>query len=218
MEDVHFSSSPFSVPSLVETGRRLAGLSSLPAPVGVVGHGVEASASGGPQDLDLVKGVLWHACMVTVDELFEDLMSFTDDLSIQGRIQAETLVLSELPPRYADKVNGFFARKFLTAVVDVTNYLTHEWQPLPTIAHALALRVLLNKTESLAEIFEVEMPTNWRTVLEDTLYDGLDLAPLYAPATAGAALSHPAADTMMDFATWFTPLSPERHVTPFAAS
>lgn len=208
-EDTDVDSSPFSVSSLMETGRRLAGLSFLP--------GLGAPPSGGPQDLDLVKGVLWHACVVTVDELFEDLMSFTDDLSIQGRIQVDTLVLSELPPWCADKVNGFFTRKFLTALIDVTNHLTHEWRPLPTIAHALALRVLLNKAESLAEIFEVDMPAHWRTVLEDNLYGGLDLEPLYAPAPDAGADLPPAAGTMMDFATWFTPLSPGQHVTPFAA-
>lgn len=209
MEDTDVDSSPFSVSSLMETGRRLAGLNFLP--------GLGAPSSGGPHDLDLIKGVLWHACVVTVDELFEDLMSFTDDLSIQGRIQVETLVLSELPPLCTDKVNGFFTRKFLTALIDVTNYLTHEWRPLPTIAHALALRVLLNKAESLTEIFEVEMPTKWRTVLEDNLYGDLDLEPLYAPAPATGADLSPAAGTRMDFATWFTPLGPGRHVTPFAA-
>lgn len=74
-----------------------------------------------------------------------------------------------------------FVRKFLIAVIDVTDCLLNGWAPLPTVAHALALRVLLNKTEELVDLFTVEMPPGWREVPEENLYDGLDIEPLYAP-------------------------------------
>ncbi len=203
---------PFSAPSLRETGRRLAGLTVLLEDRGAAQGGGGTSDSGCPPGFDLLKGMIWHACVVTVDELFEDLMAFNEDLSAQGRLPGEILVLPELPPLCMDKVNGFFTRKFLTAVVDVTNHLTHEWRPLPTVAHALALRILLNKTEFMAEIFEVDLPATWRPALEELLYDGLDLEPLYDSSAATDA------DAIRDFASWFTPLSPGQRVTPFAAS
>lgn len=182
-----FTEDPFSVPSLITTGHRLTGVPSHD------GH------------LELVKGVLWHACLVTVDELFEDLATHPE--GVKPGQWADCLALSGLPPRCSDHLNGIFIRRFLTTMVEVVHCLTTGWRPPPTVAHALALRLLLDKTGELAEVFEIEPPGRWRAELEDVLDGGIDTDMLYAP---GVELPQSLA-----FPAWFTPRNPHEPLPPF---
>ncbi|WP_154653284.1 hypothetical protein [Corynebacterium halotolerans] len=56
-------------------------------------------------------------------------------------------------------------------------------------------------------------------MLEDHLYDGLDLEPLYASDShVSNGRHHPKAGVAMDFVSWFTPLNPRQRLTPFATT
>lgn len=178
-----FSDDPFSAPALIATGHRLAGF----------------PTEG--ESLALTKGMLWHACLITVDELFEDLTNHPD--GVKPDEWAECLALSGLPPGCRGQLNGVIVRRFLTTVVEVVHCLTTAWRPPSTIAHALALRLLLDKTDHLAGIFDVELPARWQADLEDVLGGRFDTDALYAP---GAELP---------LAAWFTPRNPHEPLTPF---
>ncbi len=215
--------SPFTPRALRETGQRLPGLAFLLEREHPGADGVPTGGKCTPENINLVRGVLWHACAVTVDELFEDIMDFPDGVNAPRDQWWTTRVLCQLPPRFVDRYNGMFVRKFLTTVVDFAHSLTNGWSPVPalapgwnpvpTVAHGLAVRVLLNKTAQLAEIFEVEMPKGWREALEDNLCGLLDPEPLYRSRDNGEQFQQ--GFDVTDFSSWFTPLSPQDQLPPF---
>lgn len=148
---------------------------------------------------DLLKGLIWWACVSTVDKLFADL-----HLMATGGDDAEDMqILCQLPPAYADLYTPTFIQDFLVATVDTTRKLAVGWAPLATIAEELALRILFNEVQYLGELWSLKLGSHWRSALEDVLFEDLDHESLYG----GLFQMHPR--------YWFTPFNPERGTSPF---
>lgn len=165
----------------------------------------------------LVKGLLWHVSETIVEQLFEDLRTLAraDDDADAWR---DTWVLSQLPPTFGQHYGVLFAQKFLVATVDVTSRLAGGWSTLPTVAHELALRIILNEAEAVQEEVAIALPSDWRGQLEEVLFQDLDHELLYEPAMDGIgeyAASH-LGMTQMDFASWFVPFANAQPSAPYA--
>lgn len=156
---------------------------------------------------DLTKGLLWRASINLVDLMFDDLAILatspgSDDLYVLGM----------LPRRFAQHYDVGFARKFLVAIVDVTTRITDRWTALPTVAHELALRLLLNEAESIRADVGIAMPGDWRSNLEQDLFEDLDHEFLYD----GRGIEQMTGMMPMDIGSWFSPFSPDSRPAPYA--
>jgi hypothetical protein len=133
----------------------------------------------------LIRGLLFHASVVVTDYLFADI-SLLRELSVPGgeRITsddiADTLVLAGLPTKFDTRYSPLFAQRLLIALTDVSHMLATGWGPLPTLAHELALRVLLDQAEATADLWDLDLPAGWRAQLEDELTEDGDADLLYS--------------------------------------
>jgi hypothetical protein len=131
----------------------------------------------------------------------------------------ETWVLGELPPRFARHYGPVFAQKFLVAFTDMTRRVSAGWEPLANVAQELAVRVLLNQVEVVADSAGVELPEHWRPDLEEYLFEDLDHEYLYDPAYDGFEDESdfgPPGMAPMRFVDWFVPFNDERHLPVYA--
>ncbi|WP_354174125.1 hypothetical protein [Arthrobacter sp. UYEF36] len=71
----------------------------------------------------LLAGALWEASAVLINQLFEDLAGLRNLDRVDREDIANTLVLSGLPPRSADKFDLRFAQQFLVIAADMTGAL-----------------------------------------------------------------------------------------------
>lgn len=128
--------------------------------------------------------MLWRASIRTIDELFLDagrLRNADDDDPFET-----TWVLSGLPERYRNHCNGIFVRRFTLATSEVTQRLANGWEPLPTLAHELALRLLLSELHESAKLWEIDLPEHWKSWLVDGLVEDTDSLDLYNEAFGGS--------------------------------
>lgn len=101
----------------------------------------------------------------------------------------------------------------------MTRRMTAGWEPLANVAQELAVRILLNKVETTAELAGVELPEHWRATLEEHLFEDLDHEYLYDPAYDGfedEADFGPPGMAPMRFEDWFVPFNDERHLPLYA--
>ncbi|MFB7893066.1 hypothetical protein ACFC1I_12765 [Microbacterium sp. NPDC056044] len=165
----------------------------------------------------LIRGLLWHASVTVVDRLFEDLRELARPDAGAGAWH-DTWVLSQLPPMFGHRYGVLFAQKFLVAAVEVTARLAGGWSTLPTVAHELALRIILNEAESVQEEIAFSLRSDWRAQLEEVLFRDLDHELLYEPDMDGIG-EYAAAQlgmTPMDFASWFVPFANAEQPAPYA--
>lgn len=171
-------------------------------------------------ELLLLKGMLFHAARFLIDQLFEDLRTLNGLDQITAADIDNTGALSGLPPRFADLYTVQFTEKFLVSTVEVSHRLTRGWHPLATVAEELALRLLLDQTESSASTFGIPLPDGWRPELEDALFEDTDHEILY-----GGVLSdlldelHNNGDPdelPLAFNTWFVPFNIGYRPSPYA--
>jgi hypothetical protein len=133
----------------------------------------------------LIRGLLFHASVVVTDYLFADI-SLLRELSIPGgeRITsdgiADTLVLAGLPTKFDTLYGPLFGQRLLIAITVVSTFLATGWRPLPTLAHELALRLLLDQAETTADLWDLDLPAGWRAELEDELTEDGDADLLYS--------------------------------------
>jgi hypothetical protein len=164
-------------------------------------------------------GCLVQAAGLVTDQLFEDVEALAGVEEPDHDDIADTWILSSLPPRLAGRYGSDFARRFLVATVDVTARLTAGWTPLACVAQELALRVLLDQTELVAELADVELSEGWRKHLEEHLFEDLDHEMLYDPSLDGIEddpSAQPPGTASMRFEDWFTPFNEERTLPPYA--
>jgi hypothetical protein len=164
-------------------------------------------------------GCLILASVITVDELFQDVDGLRQERDGDPAAIAGTWILSGLPARFADRYSALFAQKFLVALADVTVRFTGEWKPLACVAQELALRVILNQVEVIAETADVALDDGWRGHLEDLLFDDLDHELLYDMAFDGIeddVSRQPPGMAPMRFEDWFAPFNPECALPPYA--
>lgn len=164
-------------------------------------------------------GCLIHAAVIVTDQLIDDVCILrAKENSSVSQIE-DTWILSQLPGRFAARYTPLFAQEFLVAVVDVTGRLTKGWEPLACVAQELGLRILLNEVEVVAETADVALDDNWRSLLEDLLFEDLDHEFLYDPAYDGIEddpASQPPGMAPMRFEDWFEPFNEDRTMPPYA--
>ncbi|WP_394280430.1 hypothetical protein [Microbacterium sp.] len=176
----------------------------------------ETDAAEGARDLrqrSVLKGLIWNASVVVVDCLFEDVVTLATtpvrDLHVR-----DTHVLSQLPPTFARHYDRAFAQKFLAAMIEVTSRLTAAPVYPQTIAHELALKIVLDEAERGAEQLKGALPYGWRAHLDAVLFQDLDIDSLYVA-------DDPDDDTAdgfppTDFGSWFIPYSRAAESVPYA--
>jgi hypothetical protein len=167
---------------------------------------------------NLVKGLLWNASISIVDHMFDDLATVTADEDSDDAYRPQ-IVLGMLPERFMDHYDAHFCRMFLVAIVDVTARIAGTWSPLPTVAHELALRALLEEAMSIKETSEIDLPDDWRSDLEESLFEDLDHEFLYDNRRIEeTAVAQHAGITPMGIHDWFTPFSDESRPAPYATT
>jgi hypothetical protein len=171
------------------------------------------------RDAALLSGVMWHASITLVDKAFEDVvLVHAQPHSQWAEIVDDTDVLSRLPARFWHQVTPGFANRFAATIVDLTGRVSRGWTPLACVAHELALTCLLDEMEVIADTYEVPLPSEWRTDLEESFLEDLDHEFLYAPEYDG--FEHdpdfgPPGMAPMHFNDWFKPFNQDRRLPPF---
>ncbi len=160
---------------------------------------------------ELVKGLLWRASISLVDLMFDDLATLTASPKSD-----DVYVLSMLPRRFMQDYDTGFARMFLVAIVDVTTRVADTWTALPTVAHELALRLLLNEADRIRQDAGIELPGDWRSELEQVLFEDLDHEFLYDGRGIEQIIGGIAGMMPMDIGSWFAPFSPDSRPAPYA--
>lgn len=167
---------------------------------------------------NLVKGLLWNASISLVDHMFDDLATITADEDSDDAYRPQ-IILGMLPARFIEHYNPLFCRMFLVAIVDVTARIAGTWSSLPTVAHELALRALLEEAVAIQERDDIELPDDWRGDLEESLFEDLDHEFLYDNRhIEDTAVAELAGFTPMGIEDWFTPFGDESRPAPYATT
>lgn len=131
-----------------------------PAP----GHTAEQAA--------LTQGLLRFAGMKVISLLFYDISLLTSD---QYDTDLEDLeVLRRMPtlPRSLDKLQ--FAYRLMATAMSVSERLTVCWSTLSCTAEELMLSLILDETDLLNDLHEVDLDADWRSRLTDALFEDTD--------------------------------------------
>ncbi|MET4143761.1 hypothetical protein [Arthrobacter sp. UYCo732] len=159
----------------------------------------------------LLAGVLWTASVIMVDKLFEDLQAVSELETITERDIDQTWILANLPARFAHRYGPMFVRMFIVVTADVTATLAREWRSPDCVAGELAVRCLLDEAEVLVEAYDLDVPTHWRSDLEDALVEDFDYDMLYDRSLDGfeddQAFLGQFRITPIRFEQWFQPFN-----------
>ena len=93
---------------------------------------------------------------------------------------AGTSVLSSLPPQFAASYDAKFTQKFIVVAADVTASLVRGWTAPGCLAAELAVRCLLDQAEITEDIYELDLPEDWRADVEEVLLEDADSDALYS--------------------------------------
>jgi hypothetical protein len=162
----------------------------------------------------LLAGLLWNSSGVLLDQLFRDLETLGGPGAVTPSGIAKSYVLSSLPPQFASSYDAGFTRKFLVVAADVAASLGRGWAAPGCIAAELAVRCLLDQAEITEDIYELDLPEDWRAQVEEVLLEDADSAALYADGPDAAEI-----DTAnLGFEQWFKPFAPGHVVPAYARS
>lgn len=161
-----------------------------------------------------------QAAEVLTDELFADVSPLRS-ATVDGEVvDAEDLVaLSHLPERFAGRYGPLFAQKFLVDFVDMTRRITSAWEPLANVAQELAVCLLLDEVEVIAESADVALPDGWKGSLKEHMFEDLDHEHLYGREYDGFEDDPdfgPPGMAPMRFEDWFVPFNEERNLPVYA--
>ncbi|BAS08050.1 hypothetical protein AHiyo4_14720 [Arthrobacter sp. Hiyo4] len=121
---------------------------------------------------------------VLVDQLFRDLGTLTALDAVVPSDVAGSAVLSSLPPQFAVSYDARFTRKFIVAASDVTASLVRGWTAPGCLAAELAVRCLLDQAEITEDIYELDLPEDWRAQVEEVLLEEAESPTLYSDSPA----------------------------------
>ena len=180
---------------------------------------LDEMAAGSPEDRKtavsqtlLLAGLLWNSSGVLVDQLFHDLGNLTALDVVTPSDVAGTSVLSSLPPQFAASYDATFTRKFLVVASDVTAWLVRGWTAPGCLAAELAVRCLLDQAEITEDIYELDLPEDWRAQVEDILLVGADSPALYSDSPDLPEIGA----KKLSIEGWFTPFAAGSTVPPYA--
>lgn len=161
----------------------------------------------------LLAGLLWNSSSILIDQLFRDLGTLSTLDAVTPTDIAGTSVLSSLPPQFAAGYDAKFTQKFIVVAADVTACLVRGWTAPGCLAAELAVRCLLDQAEITEDIYELDLPDDWRAAVEEVLLEDAESDALYAddrPNNDG--------DGSLAFEHWFRPFAPGDTVPPYAYS
>ncbi|MCU1531829.1 MAG: hypothetical protein JWO49_1400 [Arthrobacter sp.] len=160
----------------------------------------------------LLAGLLWNSSGILIDQLFRDLGTLSGRETVTPTDIAGTSVLSCLPPQFAAAYDAKFTQKFIVVASDVSASLVRGWTAPGCLAAELAVRCLLDQAEITEDIYELDLPEDWRADVQEVLLEDADSEALYSDGDG-----NPAADAgKLDFDYWFTPFAPGDTVPPYA--
>ncbi|MDQ0665160.1 hypothetical protein QFZ35_003658 [Arthrobacter ulcerisalmonis] len=163
----------------------------------------------------LLAGLLWNSSSVLIDQLFRDLETLGRLNAPTPSAIAGTSVLSSLPPRFASDYDSRFTQKFIVVASDVTAALVSGWIAPGCLAAELVVRCLLDQAEITEDIYELDLPEDWRAQVEEVLLEDAESASLYAESPGTAAHGTPAE---LGVGHWFEPFGAGAAVPPYACS
>ncbi|WP_026537723.1 hypothetical protein [Arthrobacter sp. 9MFCol3.1] len=167
----------------------------------------------------LLAGLLWNSASILIDQLFRDLGTLSALDAVTPTNIAGTSVLSSLPPQFADGYDAKFTQKFIVVAADVTACLVRGWTAPGCLAAELAVRCLLDQAEITEDIYELDLPDDWRAAVEEVLPEDAESAALYSdddgPHSGGADGD---GGGSLAFEHWFRPFAPGDTVPPYACS
>lgn len=162
----------------------------------------------------LLAGLLWNSASILIDQLFRDLGTLSALDAVTPADIAGTSVLSSLPPQFAAGYDAKFTQKFIVVAADVTACLVRGWTAPGCLAAELAVRCLLDQAEITEDIYELDLPDDWRAAVEEVLLEDAESDALYAdddgPNNDGGG--------SLAFEHWFRPFAPGDTVPPYAYS
>ncbi len=168
----------------------------------------------------LLAGAIWHASVVLIDELFQDVHMLHGKTEITREDIGAAWVLSSLPQPYAEKYNGLFAQRFLIVAADMTAKLAAGWTYPSCVAQELAVRCLLDQVEVTEDAYELDLGLDWRGRLTDRLLEDTDSDMLYDQRLDGfqhdEGLNQQLRLAPMALEHWFEPFNEESRVPPYA--
>ena len=162
----------------------------------------------------LLAGLLWNSSSIVIDQLFRDLDTLGTLESATASDIAGTSVLSSLPRQFASNYDAKFTRKFIVVAADVTASLARGWIAPGCLAAELAVRCLLDQAEITEDIYELDLPEDWRAQVEEVLLGDADSEVLYSDQLD---VLEDDADRL-GFEYWFKPYNSWKTVPPYACS
>ena len=162
----------------------------------------------------LLAGLLWNSSSILIDQLFRDLDTLNQLDAVTPIDVAGTSVLSSLPPEFASSYDAKFTQKFIVVASDVTASLARGWTAPGCLAAELAVRCLLDQAEITEDIYELDLPEDWRAQVEEVLLEDADSEALYSDSLD---VLEDDADKL-GFEHWFEPFAPGDTVPPYAYS
>jgi hypothetical protein len=165
----------------------------------------------------LLAGLLWNSSGVLLDQLFRDLDTLGGLEAVTPSDVAGSSVLSSLPPRFASSYDAGFTRKFIVVAADVAASLGRGWAAPGCIAAELAVRCLLDQAEITEDIYELELPEDWRAQVEEVLLEDADSQALYTEPDPDGPDATDDADHLR-FERWFKPFAAGDVVPAYARS
>ena len=162
----------------------------------------------------LLAGLLWNSASILIDQLFRDLGTLSALDAVTPADIAGTSVLSSLPPQFAAGYDAKFTQKFIVVAADVTACLVRGWTAPGCLAAELAVRCLLDQAEITEDIYELDLPDDWRVAVEEVLLEDAESDALYddGPHNDGDG------GGSLGFEHWFRPFAPGDAVPPYAYS
>jgi hypothetical protein len=162
----------------------------------------------------LLAGLLWNSSGILLDQLFRDLETLAGLAAVTPSGIAKSYVLSSLPPQFASSYDAGFTRKFIVVASDIAASLGRGWAAPGCIAAELAVRCLLDQAEITEDIYELDLPEDWRAQVEEVLLEDADSAALYADGPDAREI-----DTdKLGFEQWFKPFASGHTVPAYARS
>lgn len=162
----------------------------------------------------LLAGLLWNSSSILIDQLFRDLGTLSKLDAATPPDIAGTSVLSSLPPQFAGSYDAKFTQKFIVVAADLTASLVRGWTAPGCLAAELAVRCLLDQAEVTEDIYELDLPEEWRAQVEEVLLEDADSEALFSDSPD--VLEHDA--DRLGFEHWFKPFAPGDTVPPYACS
>ncbi|MHA7223742.1 hypothetical protein ACX80S_15710 [Arthrobacter sp. RHLT1-20] len=162
----------------------------------------------------LLAGLLWNSSGVLIDQLFRDLGTLSKLEAVTPSDIAGSSVLSSLPPQFAASYDAKFTQKFIVVAADVTASLVRGWTAPGCLAAELAVRCLLDQAEITEDIYELDLPDDWRADVEEVLLEDADSEALFSDRLDD--LEDDARE--LDVEHWFQPFAAGDTVPPYAYS